>query len=310
MRHELTIGYYTVMTSAAETSPSLPGGSVFEPPLAGRPAVFPPHLGIVIVGHGTANRTGAAETAAVAEQVARLVPGTPVELGFLEVIEPSIDTVVGRLADRGCRELLVVPILLFAAGHAKRDVPAAVAEAALRRGLAVRQAAPLGLHPAIVRLVRRRYCETVAGLPSLPAGEALLVVGRGASDPTAGPQLWALVRRCFAGMSRVATQPVRVGFVAAARPTLDEAIAALGRSAVGQPLCRRVVVQPHLLFCGHVENQVTARLERAREEHPQIEWLQVPRLGPAEEVVQALLDRGLEAAWDGRAVAAAVKATR
>lgn len=263
---------------------------------------FPPDLGIVVVGHGTANATGAAETAAVAEQVTRLVPGTPVELGFLEVIEPSIDEAVGRLADRGCREVLALPILLFTAGHAKRDVPAALAEAVSRRGLTVRQAASLGLHPAIVQLVRRRYLETVAGLPPLPAGEALLVVGRGASDPTAGSQFWALVRRCFASLPRVATQPVGIGFVAAARPTLDEAIAALSRPTAGRPAIGRVVVQPHLLFRGHVEHQVAARLERARADYPQIEWLQVPRLGPAEEVVRALLDRGREAAWSGREI--------
>lgn len=236
----------------------------------------------------------------MAEQVARLVPGVPVELGFLEVIEPSIDAAVGRLADRGCREVLALPILLFAAGHAKRDVPSALAEAVSRRGLTVRQAAPLGLHPAIVQLVRRRYAESVSGLPTLTTAEALLVVGRGASDPTAVPQFWALIRRCFATVARVAVRPVRIGFVAAARPTLDEAIAALVRPAAGQPVIGRVVVQPHLLFQGHVEHQVSARLEQARGDYPEIEWLQVPRLGPSEEVVRALLDRGCEAAWFGR----------
>lgn len=288
------------MKPATEMSPSLPGEPVPSPCLGARVPSFPPHAGIVVVGHGTANPTGAKETAAVAEQVARLAPGVPVELGFLEVIEPSIDVAVGRLADRGCREVLALPILLFAAGHAKRDVPSALAEAVSRRGLTVRQAAPLGLHPAIVQLVRRRYAETVAGLPMLPNAEALLVVGRGASDPTAVPQFRALIRRCFATTARLAVQPVRIGFVAAARPTLDEAIASLVRPTAGRPAIRRVVVQPHLLFHGHVEQQVSARLEQARQEHPQIEWLQVPRLGPSEEVVRALLERACEAAWSGR----------
>ena len=288
------------MKPVTEMSPSLPGESVPATCFSGLVPSFPPHVGIVVVGHGTANPTGAKETAAVAEQLARLAPGVPVELGFLEVIEPSIDVAVGRLADRGCREVLALPILLFAAGHAKRDVPSALAEAVSRRGLTVRQAAPLGLHPAIVQLVRRRYVETVAGLPTLSTLEALLVVGRGASDPTAVPQFRALVRRCFATVARLAVRPVRIGFVAAARPTLDEAIMSLVRPTASRPAIGRVVVQPHLLFQGHVEQQVSARLEQAREEHPQIEWLQVPRLGPSEEVVQALFDRGCEAAWSGR----------
>jgi sirohydrochlorin cobaltochelatase len=292
-----------VMDTTPETSRSIKGGDA----LAAQPPEFPPDVGIVIVGHGTANPTGAAETAAVAEQVARLIPGLPVELGYLEVIEPSIDVAVGRLAGRGCREILALPLLLFAAGHAKRDVPAALAEAVSKRGLAVRQAAALGLHPEIVRLVRSRYLETVADLPPLPTGEALLVVGRGSSDPTAATQFWGLVRRCFAPVPRIARQPVRIGFVAAARPTLDEAIEALGQPGFGRPAIGRVVVQPHLLFTGHVENQVSARLARARSEHPRIEWLQVPRLGPAAEVVRAVIDRGLDAAWNGHAASTAGK---
>jgi hypothetical protein len=58
---------------------------------------FLPAVGIVVVGQGTANSTGSNETAAVAERVARLCPGVLVELGYLEVIEPSIDAAVSRL---------------------------------------------------------------------------------------------------------------------------------------------------------------------------------------------------------------------
>ena len=283
------------MKITAETPPSSPGAAD-----GSGPSPFPAGTGLVVVGHGTANTIGAAETAAVAEKVGRLVPDLPVELGFLEVIEPSIDAAVGRLADRGCREVLALPILLFAAGHAKRDVPIALAEAAARRGLAVRQAAPLGLHPEIIRLARRRYFQTVADLPPLNDAEALLVVGRGSSDPTAAGQLWGLIRRCFAAVPRIARQQVRVGFVAAAQPSLDDAIRAICQPVEGRPPVGRVVVQPHLLFPGHVETQVTTRLAQAREEQPQVDWLQVPRLGPANEVARALFERGLEAAWAQR----------
>ena len=58
---------------------------------------FLPAVGIVVVGQGTANSTGSNETAAVAERVARLCPGVLVDLGYLEVIEPSIDAAVSRL---------------------------------------------------------------------------------------------------------------------------------------------------------------------------------------------------------------------
>ncbi len=288
------------MKHAAEPSPTSKGGAGGPLPAGLRSRDLPRGLGLAVIGHGTANATGAAETAEIAATIGRLLPNVPVELGYLEVIEPSIDIAVERLAARGCREILALPLLLFAAGHAKRDVPAALTAAACRRGLAVRQAAPLGLHPEIVTLMRQRYLQTVADLPPAAGGEAVLVVGRGSSDPTAAAQLWAVIRKSFATVRRLATAPVRIGFVAAARPTLDEAIAELSRPQPGRPGIGRVVVQPHLLFRGHVESQIADRLHQARAAHPEVEWLQVPRLGAAAEVARALIDRGIEAVRDNQ----------
>ena len=57
-----------------------------------------PETGVVVVGHGTANPVGAAETKRVVAQVDAILPNIPVELGFLEVIEPTIEMALGRLA--------------------------------------------------------------------------------------------------------------------------------------------------------------------------------------------------------------------
>jgi sirohydrochlorin ferrochelatase len=58
---------------------------------------------------------------------------------------------------------------------------------------------------------------------------------------------------------------------------------------------RRVVVQPHLLFRGHVEREVHAAVDRMRREAPDIEWVTVERLGAAADVAAALVDRAAEA---------------
>jgi hypothetical protein len=62
---------------------------------------WPRRCGLVVVGHGTADPLGAAETAAVTALVASRLPDVPVELGFLEVIEPAIGQALARLAARG-----------------------------------------------------------------------------------------------------------------------------------------------------------------------------------------------------------------
>lgn len=255
-------------------------------------ATLPRGVGILVVGHGTADSAGAAETRRLADAAAALVPGVPVELGFLEVIEPSVADALGRLRDRGSNEVVAAPLLLFTAGHARRDLPAAIAAAAADTAVSVRQSAALGCHPAILRLSRERRGEV--GLPGSPAcgGDMLAFIVRGSSDPSTPEQAEAFLARSLAPDERVVAR--RIGFVAAARPTVEEALDGLAEEAAAASPRGRVLVQPHLLFPGHVADTVEAAIAAARQRHRSLEWVLVPRLGPAPEVAEALLDRVAE----------------
>ncbi|MCE9631323.1 MAG: hypothetical protein K8S94_11505 [Planctomycetia bacterium] len=255
---------------------------------------FPPNVGLLVVGHGTADPVGAAETRAIADAVAERLPGVAVELGFLEVIGPTIAAALERLAERGCREIVAAPLLLFAAGHAKRDVPEAIAGPAATLGLRVRQTEPFGCQREIVELSRQRRHEAVADLrPVAPAETVLLMVGRGSSDPGAVSQLRSFTEASLADEPGGRPRRIELGFVAAARPRLDEAIAAACDPVRGE--VRRIVVQPHLLFRGHVEEQVTAAVCSGRSLRPDLEWVQVARLGADPLVARALVARAVEA---------------
>jgi sirohydrochlorin cobaltochelatase len=259
-------------------------------------AAFPPGVGVLVVGHGTADTVGAAETRSVSDAVAGLLPTVPVELGFLEVIGPTIAQSLGRLAARGCREIIAAPLLLFAAGHARRDVPEAIAEGAAAHGLRVVQAEPFGCQQEIVDLSRTRRQEAVATLKRVPAAETVLVmVGRGSSDPAAVSQLRSFTEASLAGDGPQATpRRIQLGFVAAAHPRLDAALDAACDPNDG--VVRRIVVQPHLLFRGHVEEQVTEAVRRKRAARPDLEWVQVARLAADPLVARAVVVRVAEAA--------------
>jgi sirohydrochlorin cobaltochelatase len=253
-----------------------------------------PDTGLLVVGHGTADPAGAEETRTVARLVAAMLPGVSVELGFLEVIGPSIDDACAALAARGCTAAVAAPLLLFTAGHARRDVPEALAAAARAHRIAVAQSAAFGCHPAIVDLSRRRRTEAVAPLPPAAADETVLVaIGRGSSAPDAGAQLREFIEATHVDDPHRAGA-VELGFVAAARPTVDEALA---HAIARRP--RRIVVQPHLLFRGHVEDQVSGAVRRCQGLHPEVEWVVVPRLG-ADPLVAAAVAERAQAALDGR----------
>jgi sirohydrochlorin cobaltochelatase len=257
--------------------------------------------GLLVVGHGTADPVGVDETRRVAKQVAALLPGVPVEFGFLEVCDPGIGEAVGRLAAAGCHEVVAAPLLLFEAGHAKRDVPAAMLEAAVAHAMRVHQAEPLGCHPDIVLLSRRRRAEALAGLDDLPSHQmSLVMIARGSSDPDASRQIETFADATLSGYDLPRPHRLHIGFVAAARPTVDEALHAAADPSDGA--VRRIIVQPHLLFRGHVEEQVIAVVEAGRVRRPDIEWVRVARLGADPLVARALIDRAAAALAGGAAV--------
>jgi sirohydrochlorin cobaltochelatase len=247
--------------------------------------------GVLVVGHGTADPVGAEETRAVARQAGALLPETSVELGFLEVIGPSIADAMRELAGRGCRQVVVAPLLLLTAGHARRDVPEAVVDAAGQHGIVVVQAAALGCHSDMVALSQQRRREALAEKSAMPAEETIVVMlGRGSSAADGVAQFREWTVASLAGDHAVHPD-FEIGFAAAARPTLDEALEA---AAARRP--RRVVVQPHLLFRGHVEQQVTAAVSRWQARCPEIDWVPVARLGADCHVAAALVSRARDAA--------------
>ncbi len=48
---------------------------------------------------------------------------TPVELAFLEMMQPSLEEAVATLATRGSTEITVVPVFFGQGGHLRNDFP-------------------------------------------------------------------------------------------------------------------------------------------------------------------------------------------
>jgi sirohydrochlorin cobaltochelatase len=240
---------------------------------------------LILVGHGTRNEPGISEFHAVARWVAERLPGWPVEPAFLELAQPSLSDSLRRATEAGAQQVVVAPLLLFAAGHAKRDLPHAIA-AALEghRELEVRLAPHLGCHPALLELSALRYADSLANRPLVRASDTLLLmVGRGSRDPTANSEM--------AMFSRLRCEAEGVGwgetcFAALAEPSLERALAIVGRMPF-----RRVVIQPHLLFQGELLASIRHTVEVGVRRWPGIEWVLTSHLGSHPLLAEAIVAR-------------------
>ncbi len=223
---------------------------------------------VLLVGHGTRSERGQNQFLALAEQFRQGFPW-PVEPAFLELAEPTIEQGVERLVANRIDRLVVAPLLLFSAGHAKVDIPTAVARALLRCGAENTpcvQSDPLGCHPLIVELAHQRLGESLANRPAVPPEHTLLLaVGRGSNDDVATAEM----RRFSALLATRAGIPIwQVAFLAMARPQIAEAIAQVDLNATS-----RVIVQPHLLFHGDLVEQLRGQVAQTAAERPGQEWI-------------------------------------
>ncbi len=177
---------------------------------------------LVALAHGSRDPRSAQTITALVDEVRAMRPDLRVEQAFLELSKPSFTTVVNKLVRAGYDEIVVVPLLLTEAYHAKVDVPSAVAEAmAKHEGLRIRTTSILGLEASFLEVldVRMREALKASRVREL---DALVLAAAGSSDPLAN-QAVARLARVWGTRHKL---PVTAAYASAAPPATGEAVRA------------------------------------------------------------------------------------
>jgi sirohydrochlorin ferrochelatase len=177
---------------------------------------------LVALAHGSRDPRSAATITALMAEVRALRPDLRVETAFLDLAKPTLNTVVDRLARARFEEVVVVPLLLTEAFHAKVDVPAVVAEADARHeGVQVRATSVLGLETRFLEVLDVRMREALRD-SRVRELDALVLAAAGSSDPLAN-QAVARLARLWGTHHKL---PVTAAFASAAPPATGEAVRA------------------------------------------------------------------------------------
>lgn len=241
--------------------------------------------GVLLVGHGTRDEVGTAQFFELGQRLAERLGPTPVASSLLEFQEPTIPQGWDSLVKLGVDHVDVAPLLLFAAGHAKEDIPQCAIECQSRTPqVSFDQSRPLSRHRSIVELVMRRLRQTLALVDAAPDRIAVLMVGRGSRDPCATADMRVLseiVKR------RVDVGAVETSFYAMASPSMRETLDRV--SASGRFDC--VVVHPHLLFDGRLFQAIKQQTEEVSVLFPSMQFMTSEYLGPDRLVADAIAAR-------------------
>lgn len=186
---------------------------------------------LIAVSHGTSSLAGQAAVAGLVDAVRRRLPDVVVSEAFVDVQEPSPDTVL----DNSSGPAVVVPLLLAPGFHVHVDIARSVA------GRDATTAPVLGPSGAITAILLDRL--RAAGL----RGDDAVVLGvAGSSDVRAHQS----VDRAAARLAMRLGREVVVGHLGGTGRRLGDVVAEVGASG------RRVVVATYLLAPGHFADLV------------------------------------------------------
>ena len=247
-------------------------------------------IGVMVCGHGSRDIEAIGEFEAVARGIRERLPQYQVESGFLEFAKPIIRDGLDKLHAHKVREILAVPGMLFAAGHAKNDIPAVLATyEAQNPAIPIHYGRELGIDGKLLAAAGARLREALdaageAAGEAVPIAETLLVVvGRGASDSDANSNVAKVMRMLWEGFGfgwgMVAYSGVTFPLVA---PALEHA-AKLGY--------RRVIVFPYFLFTGVLVKRIYDHTDQIAAAHPEIEFIKAPYLNDHPLVLDAFAER-------------------
>ena len=245
-----------------------------------------PKTGVMICGHGSRNQNAMKEFAKVSEGLKGKFGNAPVEYGYLEFANPVISHGLDKLREQGVTKCYAVPGMLFAAGHAKNDIPSVLNTYQARHPeMEIIYGRELGVDLKMIRAAGARVQEAIdAAETDVPLHETMLmVVGRGSSDPDANSNINKIMRMLWEGFGfgwgEVCYSGVTFPLV---KPGLEHA-AKLGY--------KRIIVFPYFLFTGVLVKRIHSHTDEVAAENPDIEFLKAGYLNDHELVISTFVDR-------------------
>jgi sirohydrochlorin cobaltochelatase len=178
--------------------------------------------------------------------------------------------------------------MLFAAMHAKNDIPTVLNTYAAKHGIKVSYGRELGVDPKMIAAAGARVQAAVDGA-NAEHGEValhdtcLVVIGRGASDPDANGNVAKVARLLQEGMG---FGWLEVGYSGVTFPLVEPCLTHAAKLGY-----KRIVVFPYFLFTGILIDRIYGFTDQVAAAHPDIQFVKAGYLNDHPLVLATFAER-------------------
>ena len=243
---------------------------------------------VLLVGHGSRVAAGNVEIEKFTQIWRTNNPEWNIELCFIEFAPVLLDAGLNTAAKKGGR-VIVVPLILNAAGHVKMEIPHHIDKARQRHAdVEYIYARHLGANDKMLAILKRNLRKTMLKMRAPdPKTTGVVLLGRGSSDRVANGENAKLSRYLFEESQHELVDPAFTGI---SFPRIETAVQRQIRLGMMQ-----IAVLPYYLFSGTLMERIKKQVARLQNQYPQISFSLAENFGFEDEIFQLLDERVLEA---------------
>jgi len=244
---------------------------------------------ILLVGHGSRHKPGNREVEVFSSIWQKNNPQWRIEICFIEFAEIALDAGMDKAAC-GADKVIVLPLILNAAGHVRGEIPYHIQQARQRHpDVNFVYAAHLGATESILTILKRNLRKTleVMDMPD-PRTTGVIILGRGSSDREANGEIAKIARWLFDESEH---ELIDVAFTGICHPRLELVVQRQVKLGMSQ-----IVLLPYYLFSGTLMERITRQISRLQQQYPQVAMQCAGYFGLEPEIYSVLNERVAAAA--------------
>ncbi|MGO4886984.1 sirohydrochlorin chelatase [Anaerobacillus sp. MEB173] len=247
---------------------------------------------VLFVGHGSKDPEGNEEIIRFVDMMREKIDAPVIETCFLEFARPTIEEGIKRCVERGASHVALIPMMFFSAGHAKIHIPHEIDHAKEHYPhVKFTYGRPIGVHQQLMTIFIERLSAVNVDRFEADERTALLVVGRGSSDPDANSDLFKISRLLSEQFEKEVL--VETAFMGVTTPTVEQGIERCLRLG-----SEKVIIVPYFLFTGVLIKRLERNLVTYQQRYENIEFQMTQYFGFHPGLTDIFLDRVTEALGD------------